>query len=128
MSTPFIISPFTHICNEILKIVIFPDRLKYAMVRPIYKKGSHQEISNYRPVSLLTFCSKIVERIMFNRLSSHLEINSILAKDQFGFRPNASTEQAAYIMTSGILTALNDKLMVGGIFCELHKAFDCLNH
>ena len=98
------------------------------MVRPIYKKGNHQEISNYRPISLLTSFSKVVERIMFNRLSSHLEINSILAKEQFGFRPNAYTEQAAYIMTSGILTAFSDKLMVGGIFCGLHKAFDCLNH
>jgi len=53
---------------------------------------------------------------MFNRLRSHLDKNNILDKEQFGFRPRASTEQAAYIMINGILKALNDKLMVGGIF------------
>ena len=65
---------------------------------------------------------------MFNRLRSHLDKNNILAKEQFVFRPRASTEQAAYIMINGILKALNDKLMVGGIFCDLQKAFDCVNH
>jgi len=64
---------------------------------------------------------------MFNRLLSHLYKNNILAKEQFGFRPRASTEQAAY-MINGILKALKDKLMVGGIFCDLQKAFDCVNH
>jgi len=65
---------------------------------------------------------------MFNRLLSHLDKNNILAKEQFGFRPRASTEQAAYIMINGILKALDDKLMVGGIFCDLQKAFGCVNH
>jgi len=57
---------------------------------------------------------------MFNRL--------LLAKEQFGFRPRVSTEQAAYMMINGILKALNDKLMVWGIFCDLQKASDCVNH
>jgi len=53
-STPFIVSPLTYICYEILKTGIYPDRLKYAIVRPIFKKGSQNETSNYRPISLLT--------------------------------------------------------------------------
>ena len=53
-SAPFIISPLTYICNAILRTGTFPDRLKYAIVKPVFKKGNRQEISNYRPISLLT--------------------------------------------------------------------------
>jgi len=65
---------------------------------------------------------------MFNRLVSHLDKNKVFAKEQFGFRPQFLTDQAAYIMINGMLMVLNDKLMVGGIFCDLQKAFDCVNH
>ena len=58
----------------------------------------------------------------------HLDKNNILAKEQFGFRPHASTEQASYTMINGILSALYDNLIVGGMFCDLQKAFDCVNH
>jgi hypothetical protein len=54
LSTPFIISPLTHICNTILNTGVFPDRLKFSIVKPLFKKGKIQEISNYRPISLLT--------------------------------------------------------------------------
>jgi hypothetical protein len=47
---------------------------------------------------------------------------------QYGFRSEVSTENASYILLNEILTALNNKQMVGGIFCDLHKAFDCINH
>jgi len=59
LSSPFIISPLTYICNAVLKSGVFPDRLKYAIVKPIYKKGSKTDISNYRPISILTSFSKI---------------------------------------------------------------------
>jgi hypothetical protein len=128
LSASFIISPLTYICNEILKTGIFPDRLKYAIVRPIYKKDDKHETSNYRPISLLTSFSKIIEKLIYNRLLLHLDKNNMLAKEQFGFRPHASTEQASYTMINGILTELNDNQMVGGMFCDLQKAFDYVNH
>jgi hypothetical protein len=65
---------------------VFPDRCKYAIVRPIYKKGEITEMDNYRPISLLMTCSKILERVMLNRLVQHLEVNNILSAAQFGFR------------------------------------------
>ena len=61
LSAPFIISPPTYICNAVLSTGVFPDRLKYAIVKPIFKKGYKQEISNYRSISLLTSFSKIIE-------------------------------------------------------------------
>jgi Notch-like protein len=62
LSAPFIISPLTYICNAVLGTGVFTDRLKYATVKPIFKKGNTQEISNYRPISLLTSFSKIMEK------------------------------------------------------------------
>ena len=65
---------------------IFPDRLKYAIIKPILKKGGDdQNISNYRPISLLTSFSKIIEKLMYNRLIDHTTLHSILANEQYGF-------------------------------------------
>jgi len=60
LTAPFIISPLTYICNAVLSTAVFPGRLKYAIVKPIFKKGNKQEISNCRPISLLTSFSKII--------------------------------------------------------------------
>jgi len=61
-------------------------------------------------------------------LYHHINNNHILLNDQFGFRHASSTDIASYTLTTNILTALNNKLLDGGIFCNLHKAFDCVNH
>jgi hypothetical protein len=55
-------------------------------------------------------------------------MNSILVHEQYGFRTHPSTEQAAFTLINSILTAMNNKLIAGGIFCELQKAFNCVNH
>ena len=129
LSAPYILSPLTHICNRILNTGIFPDRLKYAIIKPILKKGGDdQNISNYRPISLLTAFSKVIEKLMYNRLIDHITSHSILANEQFGFRTNHSTQQATFLLINNILTAMNSKSRIGGIFCDLQKAFDCMNH
>jgi len=120
--------PLTHIFNNSLFTGIFPERCKYAIVQPIYKKGNKKEISNYRPISLLTTTSKILEIIMFKRLEHHLESNHILAAEQFGFRKGISIENAIFTLTNNVLTELNQHHQVGGIFCNLTKAFNCVNH
>jgi hypothetical protein len=76
-SSPYIISPLTHICNAALSSGVFPDRLKYAIIKQIHKKGSKQDISNYRPITLLTSFPKFFEKLIYNRLHSHFEINNI---------------------------------------------------
>jgi len=128
LSSPFIISPLPHICTAALNSVIFPDRLKYGTVKPIYKKGQKQDISNYRPISLLTSFSKVFERLIYNRLYTHFDTNNILVQEQFGFRMQHSTEQAAFSLINSILTAMNNNQIVGEIFCDLQKAFACVNH
>jgi len=125
LSAPFIISPLTYICNAVLSTGVFPDRLKYAIVEPIFKKGNKQEISNYRPTSLLTSSSKIIEKLIYARVLAHIDMNSILVHKQYGFRTHSSTEKAAL---NSILTAMNNNLIVGGIYCDLQEAFNCVNH
>jgi len=82
----------------------------------------------YRPVSLFTSFSKIFEKFICTRLDHHINNNHIPVNEQFDFRHASSTDIGSYKLTKNILTALNNKLLVGGIFCDLHKAFDCVNH
>jgi len=126
--SPFIVSPLTHICNRMLSTGTFPDRLKYSEMKPIYKKGDKTQITNYRPISLLPVLSKIFEKVLYKRLYNHLSSNNILVKEQFGFRCNTSTEMAIYALINNILLSLNTKTLVGGLFCDQQKAFDCVNY
>jgi hypothetical protein len=126
-SVPYILSPLTYLCNLMISTGIFPTRLKFAEIKPVHKKGEKSNISNYRPISLLTSFSKIFEKIIFTRLMHHLSDNHILVKEQFGFRNESSTDSASFKLMNDILTSLNNKL-VGGTFCDLQKAFDCVDH
>jgi hypothetical protein len=86
----------------------FPDRCKYAIVKPIlYKKGEITEMDNYRPISLLMTCSKILERIMLNRLVQHLEVNNILSAAQFGFQKDLHIDDAVFFLLNNIITQLD---------------------
>jgi hypothetical protein len=76
--------PLTHICNHSLLTGIFPNRLKVSIVRPLYKKGDKTNMSNYRPISLLTTFSKVLEKVMYNRLSHYLQTNNILVNRTSG--------------------------------------------
>jgi hypothetical protein len=79
-------------------------------------------------MALLMTCSKILEKIMLNRLNHHLLTNKILAIEQFGFRKGSNIERAVFALTDHILTSLNRRQHVEEIFCDLTKAFDCVDH
>jgi hypothetical protein len=70
---------------------------------------------------LLTSFSKIFEKLIFTRLQRHLYTNGILAKEQYGFRSNSSTENAAYDIINKITKSMNEKRSLGGLFCDLEK-------
>jgi hypothetical protein len=74
----------------------------------------------------LSAFSKIFEKVIYKRLLDHFNNNVILNEHQYGFLSAVSTENASYMLLNEILTAMNCKQMVGGIFCDLHKAFDCV--
>jgi hypothetical protein len=84
---------------------------------------------NYRPISLLTTpFSKVFRKIMYERLLEHIKVNNILVEEQFGFRPATSTDKASYRLINEMLNAVNERKVVGAIFCDLQKAFYCGNH
>jgi len=102
--------------------------LKYAVVKLFFKIGDKSKISNYRPISILSSFIKVLEKVMYNQLQEHLNKYSILAEEVFGFRADSTTNKAIYKLINETLDALNSKFIVGGIFFNLEKAFDCLNH
>jgi hypothetical protein len=72
--------------------------------------------------------SKIFENITFTRLIRHLNYNHIIFEEQFGYRTKSSMDLASYKLINDILTSLNNNLLVGGVFCDLQRAFDCVDH
>lgn len=123
-----IVKPLSYVVNLSLQQGIFPDKLKHAIVTPIHKGGEKKKVENYRPISVLPVFSKVYERVMYNRLLSFLETNDILYKHQYGFRPGFSTDQALIHVTDNILQALDNKEHLVGVFMDLAKAFDTINH
>ena len=112
-----------NIFNLSLSTGIFPDRMKVAKVTPIFKKGEKSGISNYRPISVLPCFSKILERIMYNRLYDYFTVNNILF-DKAGH----STENALLELIVQICDSFNDKNYFLGIFIDFSKAFDTVDH
>ena len=102
--------------------------MKYAVVKPLFKKGDKTKLHNHRPISILSSFSEILEKVTYKQFQDHLNKHSILAQEQFGFRSDSTTNKAIYKLINETLNALDSKLIVGGIFFYLEKAFDCLNH
>ena len=84
--------PLLHIFNQSLQSGNFPDKLKIVMATSLFKKGSNSELRYCRPMSILPFFSKILEKIMYNSLYEHLKENDILYKKQFSFQRRHSAE------------------------------------
>ena len=120
--------PIKEIFNLSLRSGIHPDILKIAKTVPIYKKGSRLLVSNYRPISLLSNLNKILEKLVHKRTYSFMEEKKILYTKQFGFRKGHSTNHALIDITETIRKALDDGKFAGGVFVDLQKAFDTVNH
>ena len=121
-------SSLTHIINMSIVSGIVPDELKIARVIPLFKSGDRSLFTNYRPVSVLPAFSKIFERAIYNRLLSYLDKHKVLSNSQFGFRKNHSIEYALTLFYEKISSAIDNKEISMGIFIDLSKAFDTVNH
>lgn len=120
--------PFSYVINLMFSTGVFPQQLKKAKIIPVFKKGNRECAANYRPISILSFFSKIVEKCFVNRLIKYLSKFNILSPHQYGFRAGLSTDYAVLSFTDKIKTAIDSGCYAGALFVDLSKAFDSINH
>ena len=122
-----IMNPLSHILNLSFKTGYIPTCMKTAVIKPIFKKGKPDEFTNYRPISLLSSFSKLLEKIAANQMMKFLNKFKILYEHQYGFRAGYNTTQPVIHFIDKISRALNnpDENQASlAIFIDLTKAFD----
>ena len=117
-----------HVINQSMTDGVFPDCLKIAKIVPVFKSENEKLVSNYRPISILTTFSKIFEKVIFARLNDYMGKNKILHENQFGFRKGLSTCTALLQLVDGLADSIDRKKVTVGVFIDLAKAFDTVDH
>ena len=123
-----LMEPILHVFNLSLQQGCVPIQLKKARVIPLFKSGDKMLLNNHRPISILPALSKVLERLMYNRLVSYIDKHNILAANQYGFRSNHGSNLALISLIDKIVHAQEKNEVVCGIFLDLSKAFDTVNH
>lgn len=123
-----LLEPLSIIINLSFTSGVFPDGLKTAVVIPIFKAGARDEISNYRPISLLPIISKIIELIVKNRIITFLEHNKFFSDRQFGFLAGRSTDGALLSHITDIVSHIERGSFSVALYLDIKKAFDTVDH
>ena len=124
-----VISVFlSKLINSCISDGIYADSLKVAEVILIFKNGGRDRTTNYRPISLLSQFNKVFEKILYNRIYSHLIRYKLLREYQFGFRKNSSTTLAISKIYDESLNNIDQGMYTCCIFLDLKKAFDTVDH
>lgn len=123
-----IIEPLTKLINFAICEGVFPNALKTGLIVPVFKKGSPDQLENFRPISLLPVFSKIFERVLSSRIADYFEGNSLFAATQYGFRKGKCTSEAIADFVERTVECFEQGQYLVGSFCDLSKAFDCVQH
>ena len=116
------------IFNQSLKETRCPAEWKHAVVTPIFKNGNRFDVENYRPISITSVLSKIMEIIIRNRIEEQFVMRGIVDNGQYGFTPKRSCFLNLLISTTKWLSAINEGQCVDIIYFDLQKAFDKIPH
>ena len=118
----------TYLFNHSMKEGIFPDIWAIATVTPIPKTGNKHIVNNWRPISIIPFIGKLMEKLCNSLYMRHLNMYDILCDEQYGFRPKRSTSTSIFNYLKNIIGEINIQKMVGAIYLDFSKAFDSINH
>ena len=116
------------IINLSISTGVYPNKLKMAKIIPIFKTDDNTDPNNYRPISLLSNFNRIFEKLIFKRMESFIEQNNLLSPSQYGFRKTLSAQHAILDIVSTIQTNMDKRLFSCGVFIDLKKAFDTVDH
>ena len=126
IATP-ISTPLSYIINRSMATGYVPVCFKIGKQTPVFKSGD-MSITNFRPITVCNSFSKLLEKVVKSKVTAYLDKFNILNKKQFGFRSKHSTNHAIINLLESTLDGLDQKLKVGGVFLDISKAFDCVNH
>ena len=118
----------SNLINTSFEFGIFPDVLKLGRLIALHKKGSTSDIGNYRPITILSSVSKVIERIMYFRLKDYLDAHELLSEKQFGFQEGKSTVDALLSLTEEVFSRWEKGELCVGVLYDFKKAFDSVNH
>ena len=120
--------PISELCNLSIKLGSFPDSCKIAKLKPLFKKGSKTNPSNYSSISPLPLIFKIIKKLIHEQTSSSLSKNELLYNYQSGFRKNPSTSSCLTLLHDKILKGFDKGLITGMILADLLKDFNKIGH
>ena len=115
----YIVKPLAHVCSTSFEYGVFPDNMKVAKVVPLFKAGDRSVFSNYRPISLLSQFSKILEKLFNERLDKFIDKFQLLNNCQYGFRSQMSTSHALMDLVEEITSSIDAKKISIGVFIDL---------
>ena len=121
-------APLSHIISVSFATGIFPHKLKTAVVKPLFKGGDRANVSNYRPISLLSSISKILETFVSRSLMRFLSSNGLLNDSQHGYMTGRSVSSAHADFMNYVVGAMDQRRTVIGLFIDFSKAFDTVDH
>ena len=128
LAAPYIVDEICFICNHSITNSVFPSKWKDAKVAPLHKSGPHEELNNYRPISVLPILSKVLEKHVHDSLSNFLHQHELLYRTQSGFRAGRSCETALVNMVDSWLNAIDNSKLIGIVLVDFKKAFDLVDH
>ena len=126
----FVFPSMTDIINDSLGSGVFPSFYQYAIVKPLLKKSTldHNDMKNYRPVSNLSFMSKILEKVGAYQVLSHLNRYNLFSGFQSAYHPGHSTETALLKVVNDLLSALDEDKFSVLVLQDLSAALDIADH